>query len=208
GNTEESLMAMEEALNKNARVVAVCSGGKMQAIAAREGLDCILIPADMPPRACLGYSMVQLLGILAHYQLINHHYREELQQTAQFLQQEAEALNAAGKEWAERLYNKLPVLYADQHISGVATRWRQQINENGKMLAWERILPEMNHNELVGWRNKDENYAVVFLRSGMESERIRQRMAINRTILAPYTPHIYDIEAKGNSFLDRAFYLI
>lgn len=208
GNTEESLKAMEQALTKQAMVIAVCSGGKMQAMAEEKDLDCILIPSGMPPRACLGYSMVQLLRILEHYQLIDSTYQAELEQTAAFLNREAAALNQAGKEWAALLYNKLPIIYADQHISGVATRWRQQINENGKMLAWERILPEMNHNELVGWRDTDDRYAVIFLKSGLESPRIGQRMDINKQIIQPYTPHVYEVSATGQTYFERAFYLI
>lgn len=207
GNTEESLMALEEALTKKARVVVVCSGGQMAAIAREQQLDCILIPSGMPPRACLGYAVVQLLRVLQHYGYVSDAYVQELQQTADFLTEQAEEIEAAGRELAEQLYTKLPIIYADQHISGLATRWRQQINENGKMLAWERVLPEMNHNELVGWRDKDNKYAVVFLQSGLEPERIRQRIAINKEIIKPYTQHIYDVMAKGITYWERAFYL-
>src|SRR5690606_13633794 len=70
GNTEETLNAMEQALERQARVVAVTSGGKMAEVAEEKGLDCIRIPAGMPPRACLGYSLVQLLRVLEYYGFI------------------------------------------------------------------------------------------------------------------------------------------
>ena len=55
----------------------------------------------------------------------------------------------------EKLYKKIPVIYAESSYEGVAVRFRQQINENSKMLCWHHVVPEMNHNELVGWRKKD-----------------------------------------------------
>ena len=68
-------------------------------------------------------------------------------------------------ELAQGISNKIPVLYSSDHIESVTIRWRQQINENGKQLCWHHVLPEMNHNELVGWRDKNQDLAVVFLRN-------------------------------------------
>ena len=65
----------------------------------------------------------------------------------------------------EFFLNKIPVIYAVDGYNGVATRFRQQINENSKMLCWHHILPEMNHNELVGWTEKHDELAVIILRS-------------------------------------------
>lgn len=56
------------------------------------------------------------------------------------------------------------MLYIADHMEAVAVRWRQQINENAKMLCWHRD-PEMNHNELVGWRDQRSDVAVIWLRN-------------------------------------------
>lgn len=208
GNTEETLMAFKEAQDKQAQIVCICSGGQLADLAGQQGLDCILIPSDMPPRACLGYSLVQLLYVLWHFEIINNDFEQEIKTAAQFLESEASGIQIEAEELAKKLQGKLPVIYADQQISGIATRWRQQINENGKMLGWERILPEMNHNELVGWRDQQEHLAVVFLQNGSELDRIQKRIAINKKIIQPYANAIYDVVANGSSYWERAFYLI
>src|SRR5690606_29194467 len=113
GNTEETLNAMETALERKATIVAVTSGGKMAEIAEEKGLDCIRIPSGMPPRACLGYSLVQLLRVLEHYGFIDNGYAVEIRAAADFVAQQSERLNAEALQLAEKLNGKLPVLYAD-----------------------------------------------------------------------------------------------
>jgi glucose/mannose-6-phosphate isomerase len=117
------------------------------------------------------------------------------------IQVKAEAL-------AKQVFGKLPVIYADSYMEGVAIRWRQQVNENGKMLGWERVLPEMNHNELVGWRDRNENLAVIFLRNESDYERVQIRVEINKKIIGEYTSSIFEIWSAGNSYLEKALYLI
>jgi len=73
GNTEETLAAMRQAIKQRATVVCVTSGGAVAELANQKHLDCILVPAGMPPRACLGYSLVQLLYILSFFS-----YRQRL----------------------------------------------------------------------------------------------------------------------------------
>jgi glucose/mannose-6-phosphate isomerase len=201
-------MAFEEALDKKAQIVCICSGGKLADLANQNHIDCLLIPPGKPPRACLGFSMVQILYVLQYFQVVKDDFISEIKTAISFLEQEANEIEVAAKELAAPLSGKLPVIYADQQISGIATRWRQQINENAKMLGWERILPEMNHNELVGWRDQRADIAVVFLQNGLELDRVQKRIGINKKIIQPYTNAIYEVHAKGDSYFDRAFYLI
>lgn len=54
---------------------------------------------------------------------------------------------------AKSLHNRLPVIYgAYERTDAVALRWRGQIQENAKQLAFSHLLPEMNHNEINGWQ--------------------------------------------------------
>src|SRR5690606_41476769 len=60
--------------------------------------------------------------------------------------------------------------------------FRQQINENAKMLCWHHVIPEMNHNELVGWTNKNEDLAVVIFRNEDDYYRNKKRIDVNKTV--------------------------
>ena len=104
--------------------------------------------------------------------------------------------------------NKIPVIYADANYEGIAVRFRQQINENSKMLCWHHVIPEMNHNELVGWTTKNDDLAVVIFRNDDDYFRTQKRMEVNKTVFEKYTSTIIEIYSKGNSQLEKAMYLL
>ena len=85
---------------------------------------------------------------------------------------------------------------------------QQQINENAKLLCWHHVIPEMNHNELVGWRDERSDLAVLWLRSKDDYQRTSIRMDINKEITDKLTKGSFEIWSKGKSFAEKAFYLV
>lgn len=208
GNTEETLQAFELARKKGAKIVCVSSGGKIIDIAKQEGIDHVIIPGGMPPRACLALSFVQQLFILYHFHLVEHDFQSDLLAAVNLLDEHEEPIKAEAKEIADQLHGKLPIIYSGPDVAPVSVRFRQQLNENSKILCWHHVIPEMNHNELVGWRTKDENLSVIILRNNSDSKRIEERIEINKTIVQRYTSNIIEIYSKGETQLQRALYLI
>jgi glucose/mannose-6-phosphate isomerase len=208
GNTEETLQCMELALVKKAKIVCVTSGGKVAEIAKSKQLDIILVPGGMPPRACLGYSMTQLLFILQFNKIIGKTSITQLGTAIQLIDAEEENIKKEAALISSKLLGKLPVLYATTYYEGVAIRFRQQLNENSKVLCWHQVIPEMNHNELVGWRDKNENIAVILFRDRHEYERNNVRIEINKSVILKYTPNITEIWSKGTSIIEKAIYFI
>ena len=109
---------------------------------------------------------------------------------------------------AKKINGKLPIVYSSSHFEGIAIRFRQQLNENSKLLGWSAVIPEMNHNELVGWRQKAEDKAVIILRSNDDFDRVQTRMEINKKIIKKYTSTILEITTDAKSYWEKAFYLI
>jgi len=208
GNTEETLQAFEQAIEKGAKIVCISSGGKMIERAKELNLDHIIVPGGNPPRTALGYSVVQQLYALYKLGLISPAFKADLKAGIQLLNDQQENIHAIAREVAGQLLNKIPVIYVCNPMAAVAVRFKQQINENAKMLCWNHTVPEMNHNELVGWRNKLGPWAVVFLRNKNDYERNSQRMNINKQIVENYTDTIIEIFSEGNSHIEQAFYLI
>jgi len=208
GNTEETIEAMHLAMKAKATVVCITSGGKIAAIADKKGLDCILVPAGMPPRACLGYSMVQILFTLEHFGLITEKYKKEIQTAIKHMKANEKDTQKKAKNIAKKILGKLPVIYSAPPFEGVAFRFRQQLNENSKMLCWHAVIPEMNHNELVGWRDDAEDKVVIILRNDDDYERTQTRMEINKKVFKKHTSNILEIYSEGNSYWERALYLI
>jgi len=208
GNTEETLQAMNSALEKKAKIVCITSGGQVENLAKQEKLDIILIPSGMPPRSCLGYSLTQLFFVLEGMKLIPSNFRKELDSTIQLLEAEQKNILQEANDLADFFLNKIPVLYISDGYNGVATRFRQQINENSKMLCWHNILPEMNHNELVGWTEMHPELAVLLIRNKTDYSRTQARIEISKKVFSKYTPHLKELWSKGNTQLERTLYLI
>jgi len=208
GNTEETVAALETAIERRCKVVCVTSGGKILEIAQTQKLDHIVIPGGMPPRACLAYSFTQLFYVLNGLGLIGDWFKEEFETSIHLLDHEEEHICAEAYYLAEKLHKKIPVIYSQANYEAVSIRFRQQINENSKMLCWHHALPEMNHNELVGWTIPNDKLAVVFLRNETDYERTRARMELTKKVVVKYTPYIFEVYSKGTTQLQRSLYLI
>ncbi len=208
GNTEETLHALDMALKAKAKIVCVTSGGKVMEIAKSEKLDLISIPGGMPPRSCLGYSFTQLFAILQFFEIIQLNYQEQIKNAIELIQDESASIKEEAMDLAKKLVHKIPVIYSLGATEGVSIRFRQQVNENSKMLCWHHVLPEMNHNELVGWTTKNENLAVVIFSNGTDYYRTKKRLEVSKEIFAKYTSTLVTVSSKGDSAIERAIYLI
>ncbi len=208
GNTEETLHALELAEKAGCEICCITSGGKMEEIAKEKGYNHIILPEGRSPRAMLTFSLTQQFFMFRHYGLIGDEFKQSLKDAVVMLEEELEDIKTKANDVANLLHNKMPVIYADASFMGVATRMRQQINENAKMLCWHHVMPENNHNELVGWAGGSEMQAVVVLRNETDFVRTQTRMKINREIISRYTPHYVEIWSKGSTQTERALYHI
>ena len=208
GNTEETLSAMKLARKKNAQIACITSGGEVLDIAKEHNINHIIIPGGMPPRACLSYSLPQLFYILSHFGIIGNHFEAELEMSVKLLENEEGNSLEEARSIAGKLFDKIPIIYSTASTEGVSVRFRQQLNENAKMLCWHHVFPEMNHNELVGWRKQNKEFAIVIFRNDTDDDRVQKRMEICKEIFTKYTSTIIEVHSKGNSSLEKALYLI
>jgi len=209
GNTEETLSAFEHILKTGAKLVVISSGGKLIELAKKHNVDFIQLPPNWPsPRACLGYSLVQQLFILQKLKVIDDNFIKKIKSSIDLIKFDSVEIKKTAKSIAEKIYDKLPIIYTSEGMEAAAIRLRQQINENAKMLCWHHVIPEMNHNELVGWTSRNERLAVLYLRNKDDLKRNQVRMDINKEIISKYTRTIIEIHSKGNSFIEKAIYFI
>jgi len=208
GNTEETLHALEQAIVKKAQIIAVSGGGKVMQLAKQHQFDFIEVPGGKPPRSAIAYSLVQLMKILTEKGLAEQKLFEDLDAAILLLDQNNETIQSESKKIAEKLFNKIPVLYSLGTCEGTVVRFRQQINENSKMLCWHHTFPEMNHNELVGWTQKNNDLVVVTFHTSFDFNRTKKRYEFCRPIFEKYSSEVIDIHAKGSSKLEQFLYLI
>ncbi len=208
GNTEETVSAMQQAITKKAQVVCITSGGKVKELAEQNSFDTIIIPGGKPPRSCIGYSLVQLLKVIQFNGFVKTDLLAQVSTSISLLNKENTSIKNEAMQIAKLLVDKITVIYSLGTCEGVAVRFRQQINENSKMLCWHHTFPEMNHNELVGWTKKNDNLAVITFKTSFDYSRTQKRYEICKELFKKFSSSVTDITAKGNNKLEEYIYLI
>jgi glucose/mannose-6-phosphate isomerase len=212
GDTEETLASINKAMLKRAHIICITSGGKMLELAKEYNLFWIQIPAESKSaRGHLGYMIVSLMYALYHTNLIGAAFIKETENAIEYLNRGEMAIQSEAELIAKKLRGKLPIIYCDERLRAMATRFQNQINENAKQLAHVNTFPEMNHNEIVGWQfpeNILQQAQVIYLYSDHDHERVEKRMEICRPIFEKKSNPIIDIVAEGASLLEQYYYLI
>lgn len=208
GNTEETLSATKHAINRGAEVACITSGGELFQIAKGGGYNVITMRGGNPPRSMFAYSFAFLCYYMEFYNIAPLTVKKDLAAAINLINgEEADTLIEA-ERMSSHLKGRIPAIYAVSEYLGVAARWRQQFNENAKMLSWEGAVPEMNHNELVGWEGGSNSYAAIFLRNSTDFKRNQKRIEINKSIIAEKTNQVLEINSKGSSNIERILYLV
>lgn len=219
GGTEETLSVFKQATARKVPVLSVTSGGELLKRSQRLRLPSCQMPGGLPPRAALGYSLFTLLTAMESIHLLPS-YEVEFQETLEVLVDLAQRygwLRPMEKNPAKQLalfcHNRLPLIYAGQdHMDSVAYRWKCQFNENSKQVALAGVVPEMNHNEVLGFTKAEplsKKMAVVFLRQpGADHPQIARRFDILKGMLKTKTAGVKETTAEGRSLLAQMMSLI
>tara|TARA_B100000963_G_scaffold360017_1_gene389330 strand:- start:192 stop:1175 length:984 start_codon:yes stop_codon:yes gene_type:complete len=208
GNTEETTIAIDEAKQRGCHIIGICSGGKLKDFCAENDFDCIIVPGGNPPRSALAYSLVQLLHIFAELGFVSHENKEKMLRAGQLIENETDSIHNIARQMAKHLFGKVGIYYAETKYEGVIVRARQQFNENSKYLGWHHVIPEMNHNELVGWTGGDNRFAPIFFNTGDLHPRNYRRFQISQDAVEKKCGKVMVVSAKGDSFIERSIYLV
>jgi glucose/mannose-6-phosphate isomerase len=157
GDTAETLSAVEQGLAAGARLVAVTSGGTLAELAAGRGAPLVTVAGGRMPRAAL-WSLVVPVCSAAEAAGVLPPLTDQVLAAADALDEQAAALGPAvetaanpAKQAAQRLLDRLPVVWGSGQLGAVAaTRFRTQGNENAKVSVVSAPLPEANHNDVMG----------------------------------------------------------
>jgi glucose/mannose-6-phosphate isomerase len=217
GNTEESLACFRQALERNTRGIAITTGGELAALARESGVPVIQFAYESQPRAALGYSFVLLLGVVHRLGLIRD-YTNGVAETVEVMEDwqgeirvQVPTTQNAAKQLATQIAGRVPIVYGAGFLAAVANRWKTQFNENAKHWAFFEVLPELNHNAVVGFGIPEiarENGIVVMLRSEMDSRRIQERWAVTQELLDREGVATQGVRSRGESALAQMMSLI
>jgi glucose/mannose-6-phosphate isomerase len=184
GTTEETLSAMKAAIKAGATPLALGTGGPLAELVTAAGGTHLPVTYPAKPRAAIAHLFVPLLRVLSRLGIVADR-GGELTDAVPALQAARDAWGVdaplaanPAKQLALDLHDRLPVFVAGGHLAPVATRWKAQVNENAEGWALAELLPEMNHNVVVGFSQPPavtKLVEVVFLSSPLVPERIRLR---------------------------------
>lgn len=213
GNTEETLSAFKEAINRGSVVVSLSSGGVLEGISKKEGIMHIKIPSGQPPRCSLGYMFFPLSKLLQKSGFIEYVDTEKIARLAGVCRKRygVHVRENKAKEIARAMHNKNIVIYSGEFLAPATLRWKTQIAENSKQMVSINFFPEMNHNEIMAWNfpfDFVKNSSVFFLYDKQDNDRVKLRMNLTREILQEKGVSIYEVESEGDDAFERIFSII
>lgn len=211
GDTEETLSAYEAAKSRGLPAVAITTGGRLRERAEAHGDPVLLLPPGYPPRAALGHSYAACAIVTAALAP-----GLDVRAEADAIAEAGAAMGPLPAEWlaedaenpalavAREAVAALPLVYAGHPVAiAAARRWRTQLNENAKLLAFTCEFPEHNHNEIVGFEaDPAVPPAIFYLETAWDAPRVRRRMEIVRRQLGRRTASQRRVEAGGGSPLE------
>ena len=218
GNTAETLALYDEAGARGATRLVLSTGGALAARAEADGVPRRGLPGGLPPRAALGYSVASLALLLEA--LGDPGEGEAAWDEAVSLLGDLAARCAPGRAEAENPAKRLARALVGRAVSvvgtagpaaAVARRWKGQLHENAKTLAFDAVLPEMNHNEIVGYQalaDLHPRLAAVFLAGLAGSPAVAARLEPTRRIVEESGVATHVVEAEGASPLARVLGLV
>jgi glucose/mannose-6-phosphate isomerase len=215
GNTEETLAVYEAAGALGAHRIAATTGGQLAAAARAESVPVIPLPGGFQPRAAVAYSLVVALEV-AGLCGAGDRLHAEIDVAAAH----TEALvaewgpdgpeNSLSKTLARGLHGTVPQIAGAGLTAPIAYRWKTQINENAKTPCFSHELPELDHNEIVGWQGARElgRFSAVFLDDSDLHPRVRQRIELTRGLIAAEAAATYRVDSIGESPTERLISLV
>jgi glucose/mannose-6-phosphate isomerase len=215
GDTEETLACYDAAGFVGARRVVVTSGGPLADQAREDGVPVIPVPGGFQARSAIAYMTVATLEVAAQCGC-GPRMASEIDVAASH----AEALarewgpegpdDALPKEIARGIHGSVPVIAGAGITSPIAYRWKTQINENAKSPAFSHELPELDHNEIVGWDGVGDlgPFSLILLDDADLHPRVRHRIELTQWLVETNVQQTYRVETQGRNAVERVFSLV
>jgi glucose/mannose-6-phosphate isomerase len=215
GNTEETLAIYDAAGALGARRIVATTGGKLAGSAREDGVPVIPLPGGFQPRAAVAYSLVVALEV-AGLCGAGDRLHAEIDVAAAHAERLVTEWGPEGhdgclaKDLARSLHGTTPQIAGAGLTGPIAYRWKTQINENAKIPCFAHELPELDHNEIVGWEGAAEQgrFSAVFLDDSDLHPRIRQRIELTRGLIAGNAAGTHRVEGVGETRTGRLTSLV
>ena len=214
GNTEETISVLQEGIQKKCHIVCISTGGRVEEIAKKHKLAVVKIKQGYQPRFALGLSFFSLLKVFTELELIKGQDSlvEKVRDLWQSKGQEYSGENNIALGCAEQLIGFIPLIYsAADYTSAAGYRFKCQLNENSKLHAFHNVIPELNHNEIIGWESYSDrqlNGKLINILDESYNPQIKKRFEITTELAVKNGLEYLNIESEEDDFKVRLMDLI
>ncbi len=200
GNTEETLSGFENILKSGKKylLATVTTGGRLKKLSQEKNIPFVSFDAgSLTPRQSVGIMFYGLTKILksAGLNVKVKDYSKAIK---------PEQFRNEGKKLAVLLKDRIVVIYTDEAHRHLGYIWKIKTNETAKNPAFNNVLPEMDHNEIVGFENKNFKTTAIFLKSDSHP-RIKKRFELTEKLLEEKGVCVIELELKGKTELEKAW---
>ena len=206
GNTEETLSYYDYSIRLTEHALVVTTGGELLKKAKSDNIKFHLLPKGYPPRSALGFALTFLISLFDKEGVSNVDFDclESFAEESSTKKSEVYAL-------AKKIHKTMPIIVTEEDLSSIGYRLKSQLNENSKMLSYNITIPEMNHNEIIGWENNNidkKSFSMIWVHIGWPKNL--ERMKITNEILSKKVSHITHLSVpnKVPKNLTSLFFLI
>lgn len=200
GNTEETINAYRTAVRKDAKIITMSCGGKLEKLASRQSISHIHIPLrNIQPRMAYCFQFFAMLKVLHNSEFIK--LKEGAETIINILKRPI--LKEKAKELAKKLDGRIPLIYSSDRLSSVAYKWKINFNENAKIHAFCNFFPELNHNEMLGFTELKASYYVIIIKDEEDYHRIKKRMNLTKKLIKKGNVPVTELALSGHSLVIR-----
>lgn len=214
GNTEETISSLKQAISIGCKIICITTGGEVESIAKKNNLSCIKVQPGFQPRYSLGLSFFSLLKVFQVLKLIEDQ-SEVVNKIMSLWKSKGQEYSTAGNfayTFAESLVGFIPVIYSvADSTSSVGYRFKCQLNENSKLHAFHGEIPEMNHNEIIGWESYQEKVfhsKIINIIEKNYHPQIQKRFEILKDIFSKSGVETITLQSNEESYKVRLLDLI
>ncbi len=187
GETEETLSLLKQVQKTTGQIIILAKTGTLLRLAKKNGWQHVEIPDFVQPRFACSFILGSLLKIFYNSKLIKLS-PEKVRASIQELSAEMTSIEAVSLEIAKTLKTRYPLIYTDKSWRYLAEAWKINFNENAKIPAFYNIIPEMCHNELVGFSAKKQKIKIILLVDPQQNARNKKRFQVIKELLSPFFP--------------------
>ncbi len=210
GNTVETLNILKSAKEKNCKIIAMSSGGKMEEYCKNNNIDFRKVTQFHSPRASFTGFLYSLLKILKPILPIKENQVNEslielkklrTKICSENLSHSNPALNLA--EWI----TGIPLIYYPHGLNASAIRFKNSLQENAKLHAIAEDVIESCHNGIIAWENKS-NVQPILLQGEDDFIKTKERYKIIKELFQEGKINYKEIHSLKGNILTKLICLI